>query len=79
MGLGESGRTHIKLPSLDVLARVLVGYDNHQLGNLAAHHPLVELRHDLLDVRLDLVVGGDLSDVSVSAAARASEATHPAC
>ena len=42
-----------------MLARVLVGNDNDQLGDLAAHHPLVQLGHDLLDVCADLVVGRD--------------------
>lgn len=37
----------------------LLASDNHdKLGDFAAVHPLFELRHDLLDVRLDLVVGG---------------------
>lgn len=30
--------------------------DHHKLGDLALHHPFVQLRHDLLDVTLDLVV-----------------------
>lgn len=40
-----------------MLARVLVGDDDDELGDLATDHPAVELRHDLLDVGLDLVVG----------------------
>lgn len=51
--------TDVELPPLDVLARVLVGDDDDEPGYLAADHPLVELGHDLLDVRPDLVVGGD--------------------
>jgi hypothetical protein len=51
------GETHVKLPPLDVLACVLVGNDDDELGDLAANHPLVELGHDLLDVGLDLIVG----------------------
>ena len=47
----------VELPPLDVLARVLVRDDDDKLRDLAADHPLVQLRHDLLDVRLDLVVG----------------------
>ncbi len=50
---------NIKLPPLDVLARVLVGDYDDELGDFAADHPLVELGHDFLDVGLDLVVGGD--------------------
>ncbi len=42
-----------------MLACVLVGDDNDQLGDLAADHPLVELRHDFLDVGAHLVVGRD--------------------
>ncbi|KAJ2965814.1 hypothetical protein NUW58_g10814 [Xylaria curta] len=41
-----------------MLAGVLVGYNDDQLADLAVLHPLVELRHDLLDVGFDLVVGG---------------------
>ena len=40
-----------------MLAGFLAGDDNDELGDLATVHPLFELRHDLLDVRLDLVVG----------------------
>lgn len=40
-----------------MLARVLVGDHDDQLLDLAAHHPLVQLRHDLLDVGAHLVVG----------------------
>lgn len=56
---GDRETTDVKLPPLDVLARVLVGNDNDQLGDLAAHHPLVQLGHDLLDVCADLVIGRD--------------------
>ena len=41
-----------------MLASLFTGDDHHELGDLAAVHPLFELRHDLLDVRLDLVIGG---------------------
>ena len=51
--------TYVKLPALYVLASVLVGDDDDELGDLAADHPLVQLGHDLLDVGLDLVVRGD--------------------
>lgn len=51
--------TYIELPPLNVIARVLIRDDNDQFGNLAAHHPLVELRHDLLDVGAHLIVGRD--------------------
>ena len=51
--------TNIKLPPLNVLARVLVRNDNHQPRDLAADHPLVELRHYALDVGLYLVIGGN--------------------
>lgn len=42
-----------------MLPSILVRNDNHETRNLAADHPLVELAHDALDVRLYLVVGGD--------------------
>jgi hypothetical protein len=42
-----------------VLTSLLAGDDDDELGNLAPVHPVLELRHDLLDVRLDLVVGGN--------------------
>lgn len=51
--------TCIELPALNVLACLFAGDDNDQLRDLAAVHPFFKLRHDLLDVRLDLVVGGD--------------------
>lgn len=40
-----------------MLAGFLAGNDNNELGDLAAVHPLFKLRHDLLDVGLDLVIG----------------------
>lgn len=49
-------RAYVKLPPFQVLARVLVRDDDDQLGDLSILHPPVQLRHDLLDVRLDLVV-----------------------
>ena len=62
-GCGRGGRegTYVELPPLDVLAGVLVRDDDDEARDLAADHPLVELRHDALDVGLDLVVGGDCS------------------
>ena len=39
-----------------MLAGLLAGNDNNELGDLAAVHPLFELRHDFLDVGLDLVI-----------------------
>jgi hypothetical protein len=50
---------YIKLPPLYVLTGLLASDDDDELGNLAPVHPVLELRHDLLDVRLDLVVGGN--------------------
>lgn len=40
-----------------MFAGLLAGDDNNELCNFAAVHPLLELGHDLFDVRLDLVVG----------------------
>lgn len=51
--------SYIELPSLDVLARVLVGDDNDELRDFAANHPFVELAHNFLDVGFDLVIGRD--------------------
>lgn len=48
---------YIELPSLDVLARFLASDHDDELGDFTPGHPLVELRHDFLDVRFDLVVG----------------------
>jgi hypothetical protein len=59
VGVGWPRETHIKLPALDVLASVLVGNDDDELGDFAADHPLVELGHDLLDVGSYLVIGRD--------------------
>ena len=42
-----------------MLACVLIGNDDDQLGDLAANHPLVQLGHDLFYVGADLVVGRD--------------------
>ena len=50
--------TYVKLPALDMLASLFARNDNDKLGDLAPIHPLLQLTHDLLDVRLDLVVGG---------------------
>ena len=49
-------RTYVELPSLNMLAGLFAGDDHNEFSDLAAVHPLFELRHDLLDVRLDLVV-----------------------
>jgi hypothetical protein len=51
--------TYIKLPPLHVFAGLFAGDDNDELGYLAPVHPLFKLRHDLLDVRFNLVVGRD--------------------
>lgn len=37
---------------------IFAGDHNHQFRYLAADHPFVELRHDFLDVRFNLVVRG---------------------
>ena len=49
--------TYVELPALDMLASLLACDDNNKLGDLAPIHPLLQLTHDLLDVRLDLVIG----------------------
>ena len=52
---------YIKLPSFHVFASLLVRNNHDKLRDLATHHPLVQLRHDLLDIGFDLVVGGNYS------------------
>jgi hypothetical protein len=49
--------THIKLPSLHVIASLFVSDDHHELRDLAPVHPVLQLAHDLLDVGFDLIVG----------------------
>jgi hypothetical protein len=44
------------LPALDVLACFFARDYYNKLGDLAASHPFLKLRHDLLDVGLDLIV-----------------------
>lgn len=56
--MGGDG-TYVKLPPLNVLPGVLVRDYNHETRDLAADHPLVQLPHDALNVRLYLVIGGD--------------------
>lgn len=64
-GIQKAEPTYIKLPSLHVLAGFLVGDDDDELGYLSTRHPLVQLRHDLLDIRLHLVIGGHFGRVLV--------------
>ncbi len=55
LGWGKRGM-HVKLPPLYDVSRVFAGYDDDELGDLAADHPFVKLGHDFLDVGFDLVV-----------------------
>lgn len=55
----KKGRTDIELPPLHVLAGIFIGNDNDELGDFSIFHPFVQLAHDLFDVCLDLVVGGN--------------------
>lgn len=55
----SEGRAYIELPSFHMLSGLSAGDNQDQFRDLSAHHPLIELRHDLLDVGFDLVVGGD--------------------
>jgi hypothetical protein len=50
---------YIKLPPLYVLSCLFARDDNHEFRNLATVHPFFQLSHDLLDIRLDLIVGRD--------------------
>jgi hypothetical protein len=47
---------YIELPPLDMFSGLFAGNYNHQLRDLAAQHPLVELRHDSFNICLDLIV-----------------------
>ena len=48
--------TYVELPALDMLAGVFTCDHNYEFGDLPPDHPFVQLRHDLLDVRFDLVI-----------------------
>lgn len=56
----------------------LFARDYHdQFRNLSTHHPLIELRHDFLDVGFDLVVGGDWDrSVGVSVGDKGGRTEH---
>lgn len=54
----KKSRTYIELPPLHVLPSLLTRHHNDKLANLALLHPAAELVHNLLDIRLDLVVAG---------------------
>lgn len=56
---GKGGRGYVELPSLDRFAGFFACDDDDQFGDFAARHPLVELRHDFLDVGFHLVVHCD--------------------
>lgn len=49
--------TYVELPALHMFSCVLACYDYDELRDLPSDHPFVELGHDLLYVRFDLVVG----------------------
>lgn len=50
---------NIKLPSLNMLPTFSTGDHNNEFRYFATNHPLVELRHDLVDIGFDLVVRSD--------------------
>ena len=58
--------TYIELPALDVFAGILVRNDDDKLRYFTANHPFVELAHDFLNIRLDLVVGRDYLRILIS-------------
>lgn len=49
--------TYIELPSLHMLPSIFACDHDDKFGYLAPNHPLVQLRHDLFYIRLDLVIG----------------------
>lgn len=55
---------YVKLPSLDIFARLFVGNDDDEFGYFATCHPFVELGHDLFDVGFDLIIDCDCLEVS---------------
>lgn len=50
---------HVKLPSFDMLPGIFARDDYYELRDFAARHPFIELRHDLVDVGFDLIIGSD--------------------
>ena len=50
---------YVKLPSFNVLPGLFAGDHHHQLRDFAARHPFVKLRHNPVDIGLDLIVRGD--------------------
>jgi hypothetical protein len=42
-----------------MLSSLLARYDNYKLGDFAPNHPFVQLGHDLLDIRLNLIIRRD--------------------
>lgn len=56
-GKGTSN-TYVELPALEVLAGIFARYHHHKFRDLASDHPLIQLAHDFLNIRLDLVVRG---------------------
>lgn len=52
-------KTYIKLPPLHILPRLFTRNYNYQFGNLSPRHPLIQLCHNPLDIRLHLVVDRD--------------------
>jgi hypothetical protein len=51
--------TYVELPPLYVLTALFAGDDDDEFGYFASVHPVLELRHDLLDIRLDLIIGSN--------------------
>ena len=52
---------YVELPPLNVLAGLFTRDDYNEFGHFPTLHPLAQLRHYLLDVGFDLVIGGDYS------------------
>ena len=52
-------RTYVELPSFHVFSCLFARDDNHEFRNLTTNDPFIQLRHNFLDVRFHLVVGGD--------------------
>lgn len=55
----SEGRAYIELPSFHMFSGLSAGDNHDEFRDLSTRHPFIQLRHDLLDVSFDLVVGGD--------------------
>jgi hypothetical protein len=67
---------YVELPPFHMLSSLLICNDHNEFRNFATQHPLVQLRHDLLDVGLHLVVGGNCVDLVKMVAAEVGKVVY---